>query len=103
MNMKDKDYIMKRCYYRSPSVISKTIGDEVILAIMRNKVGDLENVYTLSGVGARIWQLIDGKRNLEDIKRIIIKEFIVTPQEIHNDLISLVRQLEKNDCVSIKA
>lgn len=100
--MKDADYIMKRCYYKSPSVISKTMGDEVVLAIIRGNVGDLENVYTLSGVGARIWKLIDSKRNLEDIKNIIVKEFIAESREVQNDLISLFRQLEKNDCVRIQ-
>jgi len=100
--MKETGYIMKRYYYKSPSVISKRMAEEVVLAIIRGKVGDLEKVYTLSGVGARIWELIDGSRNLEDIKKIIIKEFTVESQEVENDIISLFRQLEKNDCVRIQ-
>lgn len=93
---------MKRCYYKSPTVISKSLFDEVVLATVRGKGRELENVFILSGVGVHIWELIDGERRLEDIKKIIIRVYEVKPQEAEDDLISLFKQLEKNDCVKVR-
>jgi len=100
--MKNKGEIMNRCYYKSPSVISRTVVDEVILAGVKVNIGDLEDIHTLTGVGIRIWELIDGKRNLEAIKKIIIKEYAVKAEEAEKDLVSLIRGLEKIDCVRLK-
>ncbi|MFH1338745.1 MAG: PqqD family protein [Candidatus Omnitrophota bacterium] len=102
MKRKKTGGIMKRRYAKSPSVISKTMADEVVLAVVRGRVGDLESVYTLSGAGVRIWQLIDGRRKLEDIKKIIVTEFAVEPQEARNDLVSLVSELDESGCIRLR-
>ena len=61
------DFLEQR-YRKDESVVSRKIADEVILVPIRKNVGDLESIYTLDEVGARIWELIDGIRSLADIK-----------------------------------
>ena len=52
-------------FARNEEVVSRTIVDELILVPIRKDVADMETLYTLNEVGARVFELIDGKRALE--------------------------------------
>lgn len=86
---------LDRCYQKSPDIVSRKIADECILVPIRHSVGDLESIYTLNEVAARIWELIDGKRKLSEIKDKIVGEFEVIPEEAEKDLSELLQKLEK--------
>lgn len=86
---------LEKCYQKDPNIVSRKIADEVILVPIRQNVGDLESIYTLNEIAARIWELIDGKRNIKEIKDKIIEEFEVTPEEAEKDLIEFLQQLER--------
>lgn len=82
-------------YKRNPSIVSRKIADEVILVPIRQKTADLKSIYSLSEVGARIWNLIDGQRRPRQIKAIILQEFEANETEIEHDLIGFLEQLER--------
>ena len=86
---------LNRCYQKDPDIVFRKIADEYILVPIRHNVGDLESIYTLNEVAARIWELIDGKRKVNQIKDKIIGEFAVTSAEAEKDIIQFIRQLEK--------
>jgi len=81
-------------YKKSDSIVFRKIADEFILVPIRQNVGDLESISTLNEVAARIWELIDGKMKVREIKDKIIEEFEVTPQKAEKDLIEYLQQLE---------
>mgnify|MGYP005631738015 FL=1 len=76
-------------------MVFRKIADEVILVPIRNKVGDLQSIYTLNEVGARIWKLINGKRELAKIKEILLEEFSVDVPRVEEDLKAFVQKLER--------
>jgi len=84
-----------KSFIKDPNIVSRKIAGEVILVPIRKNVGDLESIYTLNEVAARIWELLDGKRKIKEIKGKIVKEFEVTPEEAEEDLIELLQKLEK--------
>ena len=81
-------------YNKSDSIVSRRIADEFILVPIRQNVGDLESIYTLNEAAARIWEMIDGKMRVEEIKEKIVEEFEVTPEEAEKDIMEHLRQLE---------
>ena len=85
--------VQNRCYEKSPNIVSRRIANEFILVPIRHNVGDLESIYTLNEVAARIWELIDGKRNTTQIRDKIVDEFQVSPKEAEQDLIEHLQQL----------
>lgn len=87
--------ILQRRYKKNSNIVYRKIADNFILVPIKHKVGDLESIYTLNEVGARIWELIDGKRNTEQIRNIIIEEFQVSPQEAGKDLSEFIEKLSK--------
>lgn len=94
--------ILAKVYFKSDSIVFRKIGDEFILVPIRHNVGDLDSIYTLNETAARIWELIDGKKSLHEIKNMMIEEFDVTPAEAENDLIEHLQQLEGIKAVSAR-
>ncbi len=84
---------LDKVYKKSDSIVSRKIADEFLLVPIKQNVGDLESIYTLNEVATRVWELIDGKMKVGEIKDKIVEEFEVTPQEAEKDLANLVKQL----------
>lgn len=84
----------EKIYKKDDSIVYRKIADEFILVPIRQNVGDLESIYTLNETAARIWELIDGKIKVREIKERIVKEFEVTPEEAEKDIMEHLRQLE---------
>ncbi len=91
--------LLDRIYKKSDSIVSRKIADEFILVPIRQNVGDLESISTLNEVAARIWELIDGKMKVREIKDKIVEEFEVTPQQAEKDLAEYIKQLEKIEAI----
>jgi len=91
--MTEASYLDK-CFVQDSSVVSRKIAGEFILVPIRQKAGDVESIYTLDEVAARIWELIDGQRRVHDIRDQIVAEFEVGPEEAETDLVGFLRQLE---------
>ena len=85
---------LMRCFVKDSSIVSRKIADEFILVPIRQKAGDLDNIYTMNEVSARIWELIDGKKRVEEIRNTIVEEFDVEPAEAEVDLVEFLQQLE---------
>jgi hypothetical protein len=94
--------ILAKVYFKSDSIVFRKIGDEFILVPIRHDVAELDSIYTLNETAARIWELIDGKRTLHEIKNTMIAEFDVTPAGAENDLIEHLQQLEGIKAVSAR-
>ena len=89
------DYLEK-CFEKDPDVPTRVIDDEVILVPIRQKLADVGAIYLLrDDVSARLWELIDGRRKVRDIKDIICNEFEVNSEKAESDLIEFFKQLEK--------
>ena len=86
---------LEKIYSKSDSIVFRKIADEFILVPIRQNVGDLESIYTLNETGARIWELIDGKKKVNDIKDMIVDEFEVPPEKAEKDIIEHLMQLEE--------
>jgi len=78
---------------RDPDFISRRIADEVILLPIRKNLGDLESIFTLNDVAARVWELLDGRRTLREIRDVVVAEYEVTPEEAAGDLETFIGHL----------
>jgi hypothetical protein len=83
----------KTIFRRSDDVVCRQVGQESILVPIRQNVGNLDFVYTLSPVAARIWSLLDGKRTVESVVQTINDEYDVTPETARKDVHELLTDL----------
>ena len=56
---------------RGREVVTRRIADETLIVPIAGGVGDLDAIYTLNGVAARIWQLLEEPTTAERIVRSI--------------------------------
>lgn len=86
-------------FVRNEQVVSRKIVDELILVPMRTDVAEMETLYTLNEVGARVYELIDGERTLEAIVETVFEEFDVTREQAEMDVREFVEQLLAIDSI----
>ena len=82
-----------RVYRQSPDVVCRQVGLESILVPIRQNVGNLDFVYTLSPVAARIWSLLDGNRTVDAVVAQLCSEFEVERETAVADVAGLVEDL----------
>jgi hypothetical protein len=87
-------------YRRSSDVVCRQVGQESILVPIRHNVGNLDFVYTLSPVAARIWSLLDGVRTVEEIAEALAGEFDVDAATAAGDVSELLADLASASLIS---
>jgi hypothetical protein len=80
-------------YRRSADVVCRQVGAESILVPIRQNVGNLDYVYTLNPVAARVWSLIDGTRTIDDVVSELCDEFDVDRDTALGDITTLLTDL----------
>lgn len=80
-------------YRRSFDVVCREVGLESILVPIRHNVANLDYVYTLSPVAAKVWSLLDGTRSVEAIAHELCNEFDVEAETAAADVRELLDDL----------
>lgn len=82
--MRELDSIPKR----SPLVVSRLLDEEAVLVHpVQGKV------RVLNPVGARVWDLADGQRTLDDIVQMIASEYTVDSSRVQADVVVFCEDL----------
>ena len=80
----------------SDDVVAREIEGEIIIVPLASGIGDADDeLFTLNETGKAIWQLLDGKRTLQDVSRELSAEFEFPAGEIERDVLGLVEELLK--------
>jgi hypothetical protein len=83
------------CYKKKPDIVSRVVGDELILIPLQQQTADIDSIFATKEVGARIWGLINGKTSIEMITDKICSEFDVSLGEAAKDIVDFLDLLEK--------
>ena len=80
----------------SDDVVAREIEGEIIIVPLASGIGDADDeLFTLNETGKAIWQVLDGKRTLQDVSRELSAEFEFPAGEIERDVLGLVEELLK--------
>jgi hypothetical protein len=74
--------------------VGRAIADELILVPITRRVADLDAIYTLDGIGPRLWDLLDGKRTVGELISLVVDEYAVEASVAETDVLQFVDQLE---------
>ena len=80
---------------RSDSVVWRQIEDEHVIVPIHGEAGSINSIYVANETGARIWELIDGERTLNEIRDMLAAEFGIDPDEAGQDLSEFIAQLDE--------
>lgn len=73
---------------RNPRVAARTIDGEAVIVSPENAM-----LHTLNGTGTLIWELADGRADLDAIARRLAQVFEVTPEDARRDAAAFCREL----------
>ena len=86
---------LEKCFFKKDSCVTREIAGETIIVPIKDRVGDLDSIYTLNEVGTLIWQLIDGQRNIGEIVQSVRQAYEVEGEEVTKDAVDFLSSLEK--------
>jgi hypothetical protein len=84
---------LQKQYKRNEDFVYRKIQDETVLVPIRDSTGDMDAIYNLNELGAFIWDHLNGSNSLEDVKRGILDEFDVPPEQAEADLLGFIKEL----------
>lgn len=85
-----KDNVVLR---KNSDIIARVIDDQVILIPIYKASDEINCIYTLNNVGSVLWELINGKRSVADIKKQALKDFDTTAKEVDKELGKFLKEL----------
>ena len=80
---------------QSPSIVTRKTGNEYVLVPIANNIADMNSVYTLNETGAFLWELIDGKKTINDLIDAMISEYDVGKEIATEDVSSFIEEMNK--------
>jgi methyltransferase-like protein len=86
---------LKSVLFHSSEIVTKKTGNEYVLVPLTNNIADMNSVYTLNETGAFIWELIDGKKNIEEIISAFTEEYEVDLETASKDVGLFIDNISK--------
>ena len=88
----------KKVYKKSRDIVCREIDNEMILMPIYKTNKDINEMYTLNESASKMWELIDGKKALNEIADELCAVYEAEKKEIETDLAEFVK-----DMLEIKA
>ena len=82
---------------KSSEAVFRVVDGEAVIVEPRNGM-----VNVLSGVGTRIWELLDGARNVSEIAGILQDEYEVSREQAESDAREFLEDLKSKGLVHVK-
>ena len=86
---------LKSVLSHSPSVVTRKTGNEYVLVPIANNIADMNSVFTLNETGAFIWELIDGKRDVDELVSEMTKEYDIDVPTAAADVMAFIEKMNK--------
>jgi hypothetical protein len=87
---------MDMIFSHSGDVVSREIDGALIIVPLTSGVGDMEDdLFSMNESGTEIWNMLDGKKTLQEIVEALAQQYQAKPGEIEQDVVGIVAELLK--------
>ena len=76
----------QQVFTRARTVVSRVVDGKTLIVPVRGKGGDLASIYSFSGTGSLIWQLLDVPRALSELVDAVEREYGVRQEQAERDV-----------------
>jgi len=91
-NVRTVDFAMT-IYRHAGEVVLRRVGKEALLVPVRNKVGDLDSIFTLNETAIAVWESLDGRASLDHVIDRLCRDYDVNRERAAEDAGEIVRTL----------
>jgi hypothetical protein len=90
-------------YEKQGQFAVRKIAGETLLVPIRGKLADMQQIFALNEVAELIWEKIDGKTALSEIRDSVVEAFDVLPSQADQDIEEFIDELTKTNLIILKA
>jgi hypothetical protein len=90
---------MDNIYRKNENVVTRKIAGELFIVPVRGKLADMQRIFVLNPVGEYIWQQIDERKSIEDIRKGVIDRFDVGGETADSDIREFISGLLKEELI----
>ena len=84
--MKDTDILEK-----NENIVTRVIDNERILLPVYRTSEEADCIYTLNTAASDVWEFIDGKKTIGEIKKMILEKYNTTEDEVEKEIGDLLK------------
>jgi len=88
-----KDNIWTKVFERPRNVVSRKIAGELFLVPVAGKLADMQRMFALTAVAEFIWERLDGRRSLGDVRSDVLASFDAEKEQVDADIETFVTEL----------
>lgn len=89
----------KKVFKRNKNMVSRVIAGETILLPIVRTSKEMNAIYSLNKSAACVWELIDGKKSVADIKESLTEKYDAAPSEVEKKVATLINELKNIEAV----
>jgi len=93
---KKREITLSSVVQAAPDQVAANLADEVVILNLQDEV-----YYGLNPVGARIWNLLQTPRTVQEVQDILVQEYEVEPHRCYTDLLELLQKLAAKGLIKI--
>jgi hypothetical protein len=97
--MFSRSEIWLKVFKKKEEIVTRKIAGETILVPISGKLVDMQRIFSLNPVAEYIWQHLDGKKHLGDIRNKILTSYNVEKEKAEEDIQEFITELLKENLI----
>jgi len=98
--LEKEDELWQKVMIRREDIVTRRIAGETILVPVRGTMDDMQRIFSLNPLGAQIWEMMDGKKSLGEIRDEVLRLFEAGEEEVDSDIREFIADLSGADLLT---
>jgi hypothetical protein len=91
--------IWGKIFKKNKDIVSRKIAGELFIVPVRGRLADMQRIFALNQVAEYIWQTLDGRTTLDDIRIHILSHYDVEKEKAESDILGFIDELIAADLI----
>ena len=91
--------VKEKIFLKNKELVTRKITGELFIVPVRGKLADMQRIFTLNPVAEFIWNSLDGKTNIGNIRQSILSNYEVNEQAVDSDILDFIKELLEADLI----
>lgn len=79
-----------RLFERDPAIVTRRIGDEIVLVPVRASTGAMSEIFALNETAALVWNALAQAQSIDDLSALMTHEFAIEVSQAQADIAELL-------------
>ena len=90
---------LMQIFEKTENIVTRSIAGELFLVPIAGNLANMQRIFALTAVAEFIWERLDGRMSLKDIRSAVLAGFEATEEQADADIAEFIRELLKEGLV----